>query len=78
MAGSVASIFEAALALPERERGKLIEELVQSLDGDKEDGVEDAWAAEIEARLARDERGEEATVSFDDAVRQMRRAAGVR
>jgi putative addiction module component (TIGR02574 family) len=78
MAGSVASVFEAARSLSERDRGKLIEELVQSLDGEQEEGVEEAWDAEIEARLARHDAGNGKVLTMDEAVQRMRRAAGVR
>jgi len=41
----------AALALPTEQRAELVAELLASLDGDPEDDVEAAWAAEIEARI---------------------------
>ena len=36
------SVLDAALQLPEKERARLAAELVASLDGEREDGVEAA------------------------------------
>lgn len=41
------SVLDAALQLPEKERARLAAELVASLDGEQEDGVEAAWAAAL-------------------------------
>jgi putative addiction module component (TIGR02574 family) len=51
---------------------------VQSLDGEQEEGVEEAWDDEIEARLARHDAGNGKVLTRDEAVQRMRRAAGVR
>lgn len=63
--------FDAALALPAAERGKLVE----SLDGALDPDTEGAWDMEIERRLARIESGQATTLSMDDAVTRLRRAA---
>jgi putative addiction module component (TIGR02574 family) len=45
-------VLEKALALSTRERGVLIDRLIESLDeGPAEEGVEEAWAAEIKRRV---------------------------
>lgn len=64
-------VFDAALALPAAERGKL----VGSLDGALDPDTEGAWDMEIERRLARIESGQATTLSMDDAVTRLRRAA---
>jgi putative addiction module component (TIGR02574 family) len=46
-------LYEEALALPLTERAELAADLLASLDGEPEEDVEAAWAAEIERR-ARD------------------------
>lgn len=72
---SVPELFDAALALPEEERAKLARKLVESLDGDLEPDAEEAWAAEIERRLAKIDAGEAKMLSMDDAVARLHRAA---
>ncbi|HLM79936.1 MAG TPA: addiction module protein [Terriglobales bacterium] len=45
-------MLEKALALSTQERGLLIDHLIESLDeGPAEEGVEEAWAAEIKRRV---------------------------
>jgi putative addiction module component (TIGR02574 family) len=44
------SVLDAALKLPVKERARLAAELVANLDGEAEDGVDAAWAAEVERR----------------------------
>jgi putative addiction module component (TIGR02574 family) len=68
-------VFDAALALPAVDRGKLAEQLVASLDGDLDPDSESAWGAEIERRFARLDSGQATTLSMDDAVARLRRAA---
>lgn len=50
MASPVEVLEAEALQLPPSERALLVEKLIASLDVDPE--VEEAWAAEIERRLA--------------------------
>jgi putative addiction module component (TIGR02574 family) len=75
MQRSAHEVTEAALALSEEDRGRLAEKLVQSLDGDLDPGAEGAWAAEIERRLARIDAGQASTISMEEAIARMRRAA---
>ena len=72
---SAPEVFDAALALPEDDRAKLAEKLVESLDGDVSADAEDAWAAEIERRLARIDAGQAKLLSMEDAVARLHRAA---
>jgi len=51
-------ILSAALKLPISERAEVAAELLASLDGDADPGVEEAWTAEIERRIARLRAGE--------------------
>jgi putative addiction module component (TIGR02574 family) len=46
-----ADILKAALTLPGEERERLADELWASLDGAGREGVEKAWAVEIERRM---------------------------
>ncbi len=75
MNGSVSEVFEAALALSEEDRGRLAEQLVQSLDREVDPDVEEAWSAEIERRLARVDAGQSKTVTMSEAVARLQQAA---
>jgi len=52
-------VLEQALRLELPERAELAAELLASLDGERDDDVEAAWAAEIERRAARARSGED-------------------
>ena len=75
MHGSVTEVFDAALALSEEDRGRLAEELVQSLDAEVDPTAEEAWAAEIERRLARIAAGQSRAVPMNEAIERLQRAA---
>jgi putative addiction module component (TIGR02574 family) len=75
MNSSVSDVFEAALALSEEDRGRLAEQLVQSLDREADPDVEEAWSAEIERRLARVDAGQSKTVTMSEAVARLQQAA---
>lgn len=45
-------VVEAALQLPEPERAQVVQELLDSLSPDAETLLDDAWAAELDRRLA--------------------------
>jgi putative addiction module component (TIGR02574 family) len=51
-------ILDDAMALSVGERAELAVELLASLDGEPEEAVEAAWAAEIAGRVERIRRGE--------------------
>jgi putative addiction module component (TIGR02574 family) len=52
-------VLDEALQLGVRERAELAAELLASLDGEPDEDVEAAWAAEIERRAARARSGED-------------------
>jgi putative addiction module component (TIGR02574 family) len=60
---------------PKKDRGRLADKLVESLDRDADPDAEDAWAAEIARRLARIDAGQAKSVTMDEAVMRLRRAA---
>lgn len=68
-------VLEAALALPDDERAKLAELLIESLDGAPDAGQETAWAAEIERRLERIEAGVAKSLPMEEALARLHRAA---
>lgn len=52
MTPQVSEVLEKALALSTQERGLLIDHLIESLDqAPAEEGVEEAWDAEIKRRV---------------------------
>lgn len=52
MAKSARELFDEAMRLDPRERGMLLRLLIDALDDETEEGVEDAWRAEVERRMA--------------------------
>ncbi len=63
-----------AFELSESERAELAHDLVASLDGDAEAGVEQAWEAEILRRLGNVERGTAQVLSRGEFKRRISRA----
>jgi putative addiction module component (TIGR02574 family) len=78
MAPSTAEVFEAALALPDDERARLADKLVESLDGAADPDASAAWPAEVERRLARFDAGRALSLSMDEAIARLHRAAHLR
>lgn len=74
----VDQVIDDALALGEADRARLAAKLVESLDGELDGDADEAWASEIERRLARIDAGQAKLVSIDDAVASLRRAARTR
>ena len=61
-----------ALKLTTAERAKLAEHLIASLDEDSE--IEEAWAAEVERRIAEIENGTVQMISAAEAIASARAA----
>ncbi len=51
MSPSAGTLLDTALKLPREDRAKLASELIASLDGEPDAGVEAAWDAEVESRV---------------------------
>ena len=66
MTRAVEELYEKAAGLPLDERTELIGLLLENIDGETEDGVEEAWAAEIERRMADYRAGRMKTVSWSE------------
>jgi putative addiction module component (TIGR02574 family) len=62
-------LIEQVLRLPVDERAEIASEILASLDGEAESGVEAAWAVEIERRAERVLSGESQGEDWED-VRQ--------
>jgi putative addiction module component (TIGR02574 family) len=67
-----AEVLREALALPPEARAALIDSLIESLDPTIEEGAEEAWRREIEARLEQIDRGAVKLVSWRDARQRLR------
>jgi putative addiction module component (TIGR02574 family) len=52
MATSASELYEEAMKLDPEERAALTGLLIESLESESEEGVEEAWLAEIESRMA--------------------------
>jgi len=65
-------VLEKALALSTRDRGVLIDRLIQSIDDTPaEDGVEEAWADEIRLRVEEIRSGKAKMVSAEEVRRRI-------
>ncbi len=65
----VAEVLEKALTLSPRDRGTLIDRLIESLDeGPAEDGVEQAWASEIKRRVGEIRSGQARMIPSDEVL----------
>jgi putative addiction module component (TIGR02574 family) len=68
-------IQELALQLPRKERATLARQLLLSLEPDEIDAdYEAAWTAEIEARLARVEKGDYSASDWREAITRIRQS----
>ena len=74
MSAKSESVRDEALKLPEAERARLASDLLASLDGEAEDGVEAAWAAEVERRKGEVERGEARLVPWEQVKAEVKAA----
>jgi putative addiction module component (TIGR02574 family) len=72
MTPEVFKVLEKALALSTRERGLLIDRLIASLDdGPAEEGVEEAWAAEIKERVDDIRSGKAKMIPGEEVLRRL-------
>jgi len=74
MAASKDEIYQTALTLPEEERAELIGALLDSLDREVEEGVEEAWRAEIDRRVRELESGVVQSIPWDVVKERLARA----
>lgn len=71
MATSATDILSQALELKEEERAELAGLLIESLDEPAEEGVEAAWAVEIERRMADLDSGAAKTLSWEEVRKKL-------
>lgn len=66
MRRSAQKLFEEAMRLEPQERAALTGLLIESLEPDSEEGVEQAWVAEIERRMAEVDSGAVQTIPWEE------------
>ncbi len=66
MARSARELFEEAMRLTPEERAALTGLLIESLEPESEEGVEQAWMAEVERRMAELDSGTVQTIPWDE------------
>ena len=78
MGSGTDSLLEAALRLPEKERARVAKELIASLDEQWDEGVDEAWAAEVERRRVAVAQGREKLVPWEQVKDEVRAALKTR
>jgi putative addiction module component (TIGR02574 family) len=66
MTRSTRELFEEAMRLDPAERAALAGLLIESLEPESEEGVEQAWMAEIERRMVELDSGTAQTIPWDE------------
>ena len=66
MGTTARKLYEEAMSLDPGERAALTGLLIESLDTESEEGVEEAWIAEIERRMVELDSGTVQTVSWEE------------
>ena len=66
MTRDVADLLREASRLSEAERAELAGHLLESLHGEPEEGVEVAWAEEVERRVGQIDSGEVETIPWEE------------
>ncbi len=66
MARSARELFDEVMRLDPEERATLMRLLIDSLDAESEEGVDAAWVAEVERRMAELDSGAVQSLSWDE------------
>jgi len=66
VATSARKLFEEAMRLKPQERAALTGHVIESLEPESEEGVEEAWLAEIERRMAELDSGSVQTIPWEE------------
>ena len=66
MSSSTSDLYRKALALDESERAELAGALIDSLDSERDSGVEAAWLEEIERRIRELDSGEVGGIPWEE------------
>jgi putative addiction module component (TIGR02574 family) len=74
MTRAVEQLYEQASQLPESDRAELAGLLLESIEDPADEGVEEAWAGEIERRMAEYRAGRAKTVPWSELRARLHRA----
>lgn len=67
---------QKATQLSESERAELALSLIESLDGEADTGIDEAWRVEIDRRVAEIDQGEVQLIPGDEVFARLRRKLG--
>ena len=73
MTRAVERLYEQASQLPAEERAELAGRLLESIESPPDEGVEEAWAAEIEQRMADYRAGRVKTIPWSEVRAHLHR-----
>jgi putative addiction module component (TIGR02574 family) len=73
MTRAVEELYEEASQLPAKDRAELAGMLLESIDAPADDGVEGAWAEEIERRMAEYRAGRVKTIPWSEVRAHLHR-----
>lgn len=65
------TLQEKVLALPAADRAHLLEELIASLNTEKQSAIEKAWVIEAEERLRAYDEGKLTSISLEESKRRI-------
>ena len=71
---AVEELYERAAELPPSDRAELAGLLLESIEDEPDEGVEEAWAAEIEHRIAEYRAGRVRTIPWSEARAYLHRS----
>ena len=74
MTRAVEELYEQASHLPAEDRAELAGRLLESIEEPADEGVEEAWAAEIERRIADYRAGKVKTIPWAEVRAHLHRA----
>ena len=73
MTRAVEELYEQASHLPAEDRAELAGKLLESIEDPPDEGVEEAWAAEIERRMAEYRAGRIKTIPWSEVRAHLHR-----
>jgi putative addiction module component (TIGR02574 family) len=74
MSRAVEELYEQASHLSEEDRAELAGKLLESIEDPPDEGVEEAWAAEIERRMVEYRAGRVKTIPWSEVRAHLHRA----
>jgi putative addiction module component (TIGR02574 family) len=74
MSRAVEELYEQASHLSEEDRAELAGKLLESIEDPSDEGVEEAWAAEIERRMLEYRAGRVKTIPWSEVRAHLHRA----